>query len=736
MTAERIPAAADGLEREHATLVSIDYQDRNGPWSICAFRREDGSVFKSTGNFGKVILYEDFILYGKWSPNVVGGDFDTSSFNSMPPRALGNLARYLNSLSNVSLASTNLVVQHFGENLIDILDRSPQRLVEAGIREEEAATLGKVWESERSQQLALAQIDLEGIPPQKLATLQRRLGYMTDLNLVLRQDPYLLYVHFDDMSFQTAQSLARRFRVANDTLSAVKGAVIAILRREAWLGHSFIEGKPLMEAVEKLLHLSRQTLAPLIKDAVTQLSTTKVTHTHQKCLQLHHVYEIEKSLVEKAIRWTKLNADDLDDLVPSAAMAAKLLKPLDLPLAASKTLSAGLCSLMAERLGLVQCETLADQLTIARGIDLFLNGFGTDVLYAAPSLEMVAELRATLGEDAPIVVFSELVGLDPVTGVPLQHQRSPIEADVVVFVATDALGVEEMHFLLEAMPSNGRLFMLGVPKDLPSQTIGQPFDEMAKVPEIRAFMASFWLPARSEPRLFANKIWSGAIRPDDTFDPAKPISWINASREDLPEAVCLLMRQLGEACNVDPLLEIKPVVPKQQADVPGGDVTSWLSAAIAQEFVGEASPVEFHGKQLFKGMPVIIRQPLSLAIPAFSLLTPSELTCERMVAKPIGQPAVELGLKDYLTPFHGGVLIPKFIRGRVFEVVILVVLKEHLPSINAELLATLLNSSRRTVVLVGDIDQIGDTFPLREPSRVRSMLPFWTAPHGDSISTT
>ena len=169
MTAERIPATAEGLEREHATLVFIDYQDRNGPWTICAFRRDDGSVFTATGNFGKIILYEDFILYGKWSPSIEGGDFDTTSFNSMPPRALSNLARYLNSLTNVPISSTNKAVQHFGERLIDILERSPARLVEAGLREDEAATLGKVWAAERSQQLALAEIDLEGIPPQKLS---------------------------------------------------------------------------------------------------------------------------------------------------------------------------------------------------------------------------------------------------------------------------------------------------------------------------------------------------------------------------------------------------------------------------------------------------------------------------------------------------------------------------------------------------------------------------------------
>jgi hypothetical protein len=97
-----------------------------------------------------------------------------------------------------------------------------------------------------------------------------------------------------------------------------------------------------------------------------------------------------------------------------------------------------------------------------------------------------------------------------------------------------------------------------------------------------------------------------------------------------------------------------------------------------------------------------------------------------------GQP-IALDLKRNLNLFHGAVMTPKFIRGRVYEIVILVVLKEHLNLINAELLSTLLNSTKRTLVLVGEIDGVVDHFPGSEPTRVRSTLPKWMAQNGDQI---
>ncbi|MCK1788898.1 exodeoxyribonuclease [Pseudomonas violetae] len=738
MNMERVPAAVDGLLREQAILSSIQYHDPHGPWALCIFRRDDGTTFTATGSFGQSILYEEFILYGKWSPDIPGGDFDTASFSSMPPKALETLPRYLSSLTQnrVQISATSKAVQHFGENLIDILERAPGRLVEAGVSTNDAEVLGNTWATERSNQLALAQIDLEGIPPQRLGTLQRRLGYMTDLNTALRQDPYLLYVHFDDMLFSTAQSLAKRFRVTNDTVSAVKGAIVAILRREAWLGHSYIEGHPLMEGVGKLLNLDRTVLFDLIKEAVTQLCLAKVALAEDKKLQLYNLYEIEKSLVEKAASWTKLNADDLEDLVPSEAIAQKLLRPLKLGAPAARTLGAGLCCLMAERLALVQCETLHDQLTIVQGIQLFLNAYGSDVVVSAASREMVAELSKTLGDDAQVVGYAELIGLDPVSGVPLQHQQSPIQADVVVFVGTDALGVEEIHFLLEAMPKTGRIFMLGAPKDLPSQTVGQPFDELAKVPEIRTFIASFWLSARTEHRIAAKDVWSGSIKPDDSFDPSRPVSWLNTPRDDIAAVVNFLLRELSDSCEISPLHDIKAVIARQHADVPGSDAIAWLTRSIAAEFIGGAEPIEFQGKPLYKGMPALVRQALSLEHPAFSIFDATELTSEKMVATPRDGSPVVLNLKRNLNLFHGAVLTPKFIRGRVYEFVILIVLKEHMGLLNAELLSTLLNSTKRSLILVGELDDVAASFPGNEPTRVRSLLPKWMARNGDQICPT
>ncbi|MDF5937345.1 helix-hairpin-helix domain-containing protein [Pseudomonas aeruginosa] len=356
---DRIPDGAEAPTRERGTLVDIIFRDPAGPWSVCTFRREDNTSFTGTGNFGNAILYEDYILYGKRVPDIDGADFDVSQFTSMPPAKVESLVGYLSVLTGVPRSVTSKAVQHFGESLIPILDQSPDRLVEAGISPQEAQVLGQVWADQRSEQLALAQIDVEGIPPAKLATLQRRLGYAANLSEVLKEDPYLLYVHFEDILFTSALNLAKRFGVTNNTVSAVKGAVVGVLRREAWLGHSYVEGRPLIESVMKMLRLTKDEIKPLIAQAVTDLAMAKVVHASGGQLQLLSLHEAENKLAGLVRKWAALDCKDAEDLVPTEKMATKLLKPLGLENGTAKTLSAGLRSLLGERFALIQCETLS-----------------------------------------------------------------------------------------------------------------------------------------------------------------------------------------------------------------------------------------------------------------------------------------------------------------------------------------------------------------------------------------
>lgn len=317
--------------REEATLVSVVFRSPTSPWGIFRFRREDGSTFEATGDFGQSVLYEEFILYGQRVPDIEGGDFLVSKFTSRPPRSPKAISGYLSELTGASRASTVKLVEHFGESTIDVLERSPDMIGDAGIPERDIERLITGWKELRSDRLTLAKIEVKGIPLYKLSKLERYYGNDADLNQVIKTDPYALYVFFDDMPFPKAMALANQLGVSNQSESAIRGAVIAALRREAWLGHSVIEGKQLGQLVVKLLRVHPDVVRPMLAPAVAELRRLNLIHVDERRVQLKQLYEAEQKLFAHIDKWSSLNEEDLDlDLVPSEQMGLKMLKSMQL----------------------------------------------------------------------------------------------------------------------------------------------------------------------------------------------------------------------------------------------------------------------------------------------------------------------------------------------------------------------------------------------------------------------
>lgn len=118
---------------EQGTLVDMVFRSTISPWGIGSFRREDGTLFCVTCDFGKTVLYEEFILYGERLPDIKGGDFEVSQLTSYPPRSINAISGYLAALTSADRSFTVKLVAHYGEDTIDLLERSPDLIGDAGI---------------------------------------------------------------------------------------------------------------------------------------------------------------------------------------------------------------------------------------------------------------------------------------------------------------------------------------------------------------------------------------------------------------------------------------------------------------------------------------------------------------------------------------------------------------------------------------------------------------------------
>lgn len=709
--------------REEATLVEIQYRSQVSPWGIATFCRDDGTTFAACGEFGHTVLYEEFIMYGERVPDFEGGDFEVSQFTSRPPRNTKSLSAYLSALTGAMRGNMTKLVEHFGESTIEVIERSPERLAESGVAAGDLQRLVSGWKSLRSDRLAMSKIEVEGIPIYKLSKLARYYGMDCDLNQLIKSDPYSLYIHFDDLHFSSAVRLANRIGIPNQTESAVRGAIVAALRREAWLGHSVIQGRALGEAVVQLLRVPVDVVKAHLGPAVSALRRLEVIHVENNRVQLRSLHDAEQKLFAQVEQWASRDETELEhDLVPSEEIGLKLLKPMKLKIGETKQLLAGVSGLLSECFAIVQCQTFEDQLFVARALALIFNAYDSNAVVATYTLEMLNETSASLNGLLPVMGYAELLGMDRETSIPLQREANPIEADALVVLGADALGVEEMNQLILAAPKNARLYLLGCPKDLPSLSVGQPFADLIESNQFKAFHASFWGLPECAKRIAQESIWAETLTPDlAAFSPTQPVSWFKCEQEYLPSLASELLAQLGNLLGRNPLISIRFVAPSTSHDM-----VRKVKEALIEEFAEDNLAITFQGRKHYKGLPFVVRQPMTTESPAFAVFTPTQITETEMKVVGINGDESIVRADERIDIFDAMVMSPKFIRGQRYEFVVLLAIPDQIDLINQELISGLLNASSKSLIVVGEIDGVMDAIGQRPSQRTRTELINWT----------
>jgi hypothetical protein len=477
--------------------------------------------------------------------------------------------------------------------------------------------------------------------------------------------------------------------------------------------------------VVKLLRIHPDNVRLMLSPAVAELRRLGLIQVEDRRVQLKTLHEAEQKLFAQIDKWSKLKEEDLDlDLVPSEEMGLKMLRSMNLKQAPAKQLLNGISALLGECFAIVQCQTYEDQLVVAKALGLIFEAYGADAVFTTYTLEMLKEASPHLGCATPRMTYAELIGLDEETGIPLQRGTNPIEGDVIVVLGADALGVEEMHKLIEAAPVTGRLYLLGCPSDLPSLSIGQPFADLLDCKQFKAFHSRFWGISNSAKHEAQEAIWSDSMTPNlEVFDPTQPLSWLECSQDQLPNVIPELLQEISAALDIDPLADIRVVAPStSHASV------KIIQDALSKHFCGDTKPEQFQGRLYQKGTPVVVRQPLdSSSCPAFSVYWPTDISPSQMKLRSVTGAEATVQVEDRIDVFDALVMTPKFIRGRRYELVVLIALAEQVDSINRELMSSLLNSATRSLIVVGEIQAMAEGFAIRPSSRTRSKLLDWVS---------
>src|SRR5437667_11070639 len=208
------------------SVENIVFRNEDNHYTVARFRPNDrGKLFRDelmtiVGMLPGVHVGELLSVEGEWERDPkYGRQLHVSSFTQRLPASTEGMMRYLGSglIKGIGPKKAKLIVEHFGEQTLAIIEQQPERLVEVkGIGAKDRERVIKAW----SEQSEIKELHLFLQSHDVSISLATRVykHYGAESVKVIRENPYQLAQEVHGIGFRTADEIAVKLGLPRDSI--------------------------------------------------------------------------------------------------------------------------------------------------------------------------------------------------------------------------------------------------------------------------------------------------------------------------------------------------------------------------------------------------------------------------------------------------------------------------------------------------------------------------------------
>lgn len=214
------------------------------------------------GNSKDLQIGETVELTGEYFEDpVYGKEFRIKSYKVVPPADNESIERYLGSgaIKGIGQALAARIVSMFGKDTLRIIEEEPERLAEVkGISVRRAMEIAVQVEEKRDLRDAmmfLGQYDISQALSVKIFDT-----YGQGLYTVMKENPYKLAEDISGVGFITADTIARRVGIPENSPMRLRCALLYIMQQSVGEGHCYLPIQALFFEAKKMLGMDDETI--------------------------------------------------------------------------------------------------------------------------------------------------------------------------------------------------------------------------------------------------------------------------------------------------------------------------------------------------------------------------------------------------------------------------------------------------------------------------------------------
>ena len=461
------------------TVHSVIFQNAENGYTVLRLLTEEGEVITVVGCIPCVAPGEHLAVSGEWETHPQHGEqLKALELERTLPEDEDEILSYLASgiCKGVGPATAQRIVDRFGVETLDILEREPERLsLIKGITAKKAQEIAESFRQHMGLRRLMAFLAQYQLPPVLAMQLRQQYG---DAALRMVQDnPYLLSNDVCGVEFAVTDEIAMSMGFPLDSRERLQAAVTFELSHNENNGHVFLPRNKLVAATCQLLECGDEVVEQALDELIEHRAVVQEQVANVEACYLRRLWEAE---VSACARMNSLLAVDADESRQADRTLAEIEAEQGITYAPQQREAVRLAA--TNGVLILTGGPGTGKTTTVRGIVALFQKMGLDIVLAAPTGRAAKRMSELTGMDAQTV--HRMLGMNwneaahQVTF--LKNEKEPLEADAVIVDEMSMVDLPLFSALLRALKPGTRLVLVGDADQLPSVGAGNVFSDLIR----------------------------------------------------------------------------------------------------------------------------------------------------------------------------------------------------------------------------------------------------------------
>ncbi len=432
--------------------------------------RGRGQPVAVVGRLPVVSQGETIQASGAWRNDPSHGvQFQARRLAVSPPDSLEGMRRYLGSgkVHGVGPKMAKRLVKAFGEDVFEVIENEPERLVEVpGIGPKRAKSLSEGFKDQKAVRDIMVFLQTHKLGSARAARIYRTYG--VDAAALLTDDPYRLARDIRGIGFRIADGIGRSLGKDPEGLPRARAGLGYTLEQARGAGHCGLPRSELLEQAQELLKIPEEILVTALADELHAGRLVATRLGGEEAIFLPLLLSAERAIARRLGELIRADPPLWADIDAAKALAW-VEKRLDVTLA--PTQRAAVDTTLRSRVAVITGGPGVGKTTLVNALLRILRARDVRCALCAPTGRAAKRLAESTGHTAKTI--HRLLEIDPSNGTFRRGRLRPIDCGLLVVDEASMVDVELMAALLQALPAEGSLLLIGDADQLPSVGPGQ-----------------------------------------------------------------------------------------------------------------------------------------------------------------------------------------------------------------------------------------------------------------------